>query len=172
MTPEEIKLLYSCEVRYLIPHLEHLEKLDGWRARKAVFEDIQKLDLGRTYPYLAVAVLLIQWEDHDLGSCDVVDELKDVFMNLFGFESIGTFKIPSHGSYEALERTCKSSDKSIRLSRICSSYITMVMVSLMRKIGCIGLPKGEFEGYFVHDLRLSSITAFFRVQQSTGMLCK
>jgi len=75
-----------------------LEKLDGWRARKEVIEDIQKLDLGRTYPYLAVAVLLIQWEDHDLGSCDVVDELRDVFTNLFGFESIGTFKIPSHGS--------------------------------------------------------------------------
>lgn len=57
------------------------------------------------YPYRAVHVLQIQWEEHDLSIAeeDAVNDLNIVFEDTFGFESVQSFKIPSQRSYKALE---------------------------------------------------------------------
>jgi hypothetical protein len=57
------------------------------------------------YPYRAVHVLQIQWEEHDLTIADedAVNDLKILFQDTFGFESVESFRIPSQRSYKALE---------------------------------------------------------------------
>ena len=51
--------------------------------------------------YKEVHTLLLSWEDDNLGVADEIDELRDVFRNLYSFEA-EEWKIPSKRSHNSL----------------------------------------------------------------------
>jgi hypothetical protein len=53
--------------------------------------------------YQEVYVLLISWEDDNLGVVEEISELRDVFQNTYCY-STREFQIPSHQSHNALAR--------------------------------------------------------------------
>ncbi len=56
-----------------------------------------------TYLYKEVHVLLLSWEDDDLGVLDEVIELEDVFRRDYGYHSVRRWEIPSLKPYSKLE---------------------------------------------------------------------
>ena len=92
LNPEEILLLKGAKGENLHVHLQHFELWDSSRASKA----------HPAYPYTAVNVLLLDWEEDDLGVASIIPELFDVFHNAFGFDA-ACYSIPSERSYQALE---------------------------------------------------------------------
>jgi len=104
LTPSEIELLYTCEGRDLITHLRHFELVAPIRNTENLHpEGLETQIVACEYPYKAVHVLLLQWEEDDLGVFHVMYKLMAVFKTLLGFESVEFFSIPSKRSYEALE---------------------------------------------------------------------
>jgi hypothetical protein len=97
---EEIQLLEASDGNTLLTLLKHFEILASKRAFGA---GANGLSAPKGYPYREVHVLLLEWEEDDLGVDQVVNELMSVFKNTFGFESVQSFKIPSRRSYKALD---------------------------------------------------------------------
>ena len=55
------------------------------------------------YPYKEVHILLLSWEDDDLGVFDEVIELEDVFRKDYGYHSVRRWEIPTLKPYSKLE---------------------------------------------------------------------
>ncbi|PMD37052.1 hypothetical protein L207DRAFT_586728 [Hyaloscypha variabilis F] len=104
LTSGEIVLLQTSQGRDLITHLRHFELSAQTRASERLsIEARGSHNAAKDYPYSSVHVLLLQWEEDDLGVDRVVEELKTVFKDMFGFESAEAFRIPSKRPYVALE---------------------------------------------------------------------
>ncbi|KAE9378652.1 hypothetical protein N431DRAFT_459986 [Stipitochalara longipes BDJ] len=65
--------------------------------------DISIPNSNQSYPYSAVHVLLLQWQEDDLGVDTVVNDLFGVFKGWYAYQSVDTFKIPPQRSFNALE---------------------------------------------------------------------
>jgi hypothetical protein len=100
LASEEIQVLETSAGDTLLTLLKHFELMAAKRTAGAKPEREAAIT---PYPYCAVHVLLLEWEEDDLGVNRVSSELKNVFENSFTFESVQSFKIPSQRSYEALE---------------------------------------------------------------------
>ena len=105
LTHNEVALLITCEGRDLITHLRHFELVASMRSSDGACQETPETpqDASPEYPYSAVHVLLLHWEESDLAADGIVEELMSVCMEWFGFESAESFHIPSERSYEALE---------------------------------------------------------------------
>jgi hypothetical protein len=97
---EEIQLLEASGGTTLRALLKYFETIASKRALDA---EAVRLSAPKGYPYRVVHVLLLEWEEDDLGMNQAVSELRSVFEGTFGFESVKSFKIPSRRSYNALE---------------------------------------------------------------------
>jgi hypothetical protein len=56
-----------------------------------------------SYPYSQVCVLMLFWEDCDLGAEDELNALQDTFVSDLSFQT-EIFAIPSHRPYQSLEK--------------------------------------------------------------------
>jgi hypothetical protein len=66
--------------------------------------------------YAAVHVLLLSWEDDDLGVVKEIDELYDIFRALYGFQ-VEEFKIPPRESDDAVHQVLNTFVKGHQSSR-------------------------------------------------------
>jgi hypothetical protein len=97
---EEIQLLEAGGGTTLHTLVKYFETMASKRALDAEADD---LSAPKGYPYRAVHVLLLEWEEDDLGVSRAVNDLRIVFEDTFGFEPVEYFKIPLRRSHNALE---------------------------------------------------------------------
>lgn len=70
---------------------EMIEKFDG--AIRALSDKVKDRWLTRRLPYLQVSVLLIRWEEDDLGVDEEIEELRDLLARFFRY-SVESWLIP------------------------------------------------------------------------------
>ena len=86
----------------------HVTALSAYHIKIEDFVDRLRASVENFFPnskyrYKEVHVLLLSWEDDDLGVVDEVVELEDVFRKDYGCETVERWEIPSLKPYSNLE---------------------------------------------------------------------
>ena len=86
----------------------HVTALSAYHIKIEDFVDrlrasVENFFPNRKYRYQEVHVLLLSWEDDDLGVVDEVVELEDVFRKDYGCQTVERWEIPSLKPYSNLE---------------------------------------------------------------------
>jgi hypothetical protein len=72
---------------------------DGWGNLTPASRNF---NVDRNYPYKAIRVLFLSWEDDDLGIEDYIQDLKTVFGSIYNFLTYW-FRIPLNAPKEYME---------------------------------------------------------------------